>query len=121
MDYTRNLLGQIDSVTTAQGANFNTLTSSITYEPFGPMNGMSYGNGVSETRHYDSDYRLIQLQRDAAQGCANAAGAGCAGAALDYTFDPANNITAIVNNNDSTRCPARLTDSRIVLWMSPIF
>jgi len=105
MDYTRNLLGQIDSVTTAQGANFNTLTSSITYEPFGPMNAMTYGNGLNHSRSYDLDYRLTHL---------------VTGTVLDltYTLNAANNITGITNNVDAARSQTfaydelnRLTDA----------
>ena len=31
---------------------------SVTYEPFGPVTGITYGNGLVETRSYDQDYRL---------------------------------------------------------------
>ncbi len=34
---------------------------SITYEPFGPVTGLTYGNGITETRNYDQDYRVTAI------------------------------------------------------------
>jgi hypothetical protein len=33
------------------------VVANITYEPFGPINGLTYGNGVQEMRTFDLDYR----------------------------------------------------------------
>jgi hypothetical protein len=30
--------------------------SQIAYQPFGPIGGLSYGNGIVETRAFDLDY-----------------------------------------------------------------
>ena len=37
------------------------MASAITYEPFGPMMGFSYGNSLTETRQYDVDYRIANI------------------------------------------------------------
>ncbi|MGH8414040.1 MAG: hypothetical protein ACRESX_04850 [Gammaproteobacteria bacterium] len=33
----------------------------ITYAPFGPVSGLTYGNGLTESRSYDQDYRLTGI------------------------------------------------------------
>ncbi|MGH8321682.1 MAG: RHS repeat domain-containing protein [Gammaproteobacteria bacterium] len=33
----------------------------ITYKPFGPITGLTYGNGLTDTRTYDQDYRLTSI------------------------------------------------------------
>jgi RHS repeat-associated protein len=38
-----------------------TLASTISYQPFGPVKALSFGNGVSESRTFDLDYRLSDL------------------------------------------------------------
>ncbi len=37
------------------------MVSGIDYKPFGPVTGLTYGNGLTETRTYDEDYRLTSL------------------------------------------------------------
>ena len=104
VDYTRNVLGQISTVTTTQGAVTATLADNIGYEPYGPMETMDYGNGLTRSNSYDLDYRLTAI----------------GGGILDrgYTYDAANNITGITNNLDSSRSQTfgydvlnRLTDA----------
>ena len=108
VDYTRNVLGQIDSVSTTHNSQTTGLSSVHTYEPFGPLNAMTYGNGLTHTRQYDLDYRLTQLTTMN----------GSVHQDLGYTFDNANNITDITNTLDATRTQAfvydelnRLTDA----------
>ncbi|MFZ5929840.1 MAG: hypothetical protein ACOY15_01350 [Pseudomonadota bacterium] len=59
-----------------------TVASSITYAPFGPLTGLTFGNGVALTQTYDQDYRLTGI---AATGVQN----------LGYSHDAAGNIAAI--------------------------
>jgi RHS repeat-associated protein len=63
------------------------VASAITYLPFGPVSGLSYGNGIVETRAFDLDYR--------------ATGIADTGAAmmqqLSYSYDAANNVTAVAD------------------------
>jgi hypothetical protein len=39
-----------------------TLASSVAYLPFGPLQSLTYGNGLSLTRTYDANYWLAQTQ-----------------------------------------------------------
>jgi RHS repeat-associated protein len=57
--YTRNIMGQVTSVTAQPpGATSpSNVVSGVTYEPFGASTGLTFGNGIKETRTYDLDYR----------------------------------------------------------------
>jgi RHS repeat-associated protein len=61
--YARDGMGRVTTVTAQpQGATQSTpVLSKITYEPFGPANALTYGNGVTESRSFDLDYRLTTL------------------------------------------------------------
>jgi RHS repeat-associated protein len=65
----------------------SSVASAIGYLPFGPVSGLSYGNGIVETRAFDLDYRPT--------------GVADAGAAtmqqLSYSYDAANNATSIAD------------------------
>ncbi len=86
-----NSAGQVIQVNTTLGANTNIVASSISYQPFGPIDNFILGNGLTTTNTYDQDYRLTDtLTSNSIQS-------------LSYGYDLANNITAITNNNDATR------------------
>lgn len=55
------------------------------YKPFGPLDGMTFGNTLVESRGYDSRYRLSQVQ---------------VGSVLDwsFTYDDVGNPTRITDN-----------------------
>ncbi|MGH8414039.1 MAG: RHS repeat-associated core domain-containing protein [Gammaproteobacteria bacterium] len=55
--YTRDSAERIISVYRGSSA----IVSSITYKPFGPVTGLTYGNGLTDTRTYDQDYRLTSI------------------------------------------------------------
>ncbi len=90
VDYVRNALGQIDGVTTTKDAITEILASNIAYEPLGPMNGLTYGNGLTHAQGFDLDYRLTALTTGSVED-------------LSYTFDDTNNITTLLNINDAAR------------------
>ncbi len=63
VNYTRNAAGQVSDVGLRIGGNTPTaLASNISYLPFGPLNSLTWGNGISLNRQYDQDYRLRQQQ-----------------------------------------------------------
>ena len=63
--YLRDSLGRVNGIT-AQGSPQGdvTLVSNVTYEPFGPMASIVYGNGLSQVSGFDTSYRQIQIQND---------------------------------------------------------
>ena len=56
--YQYDAAGRAVSVETANGGSPLTLASSGTYQPFGPLSGLTFGNGVSMTRNFDQRYRM---------------------------------------------------------------
>jgi YD repeat-containing protein len=86
VSYTRDARGLVVSVSTRINAAAApvAVASSITYAPFGPLTGLTFGNGIVLGQTYDQDYRLRTL---AATGVQN----------LTCSYDPAGNITAIAD------------------------
>jgi RHS repeat-associated protein len=62
--YSRDSLGRISGVTTKKdsGSATVTLASSVTYQPFGPLASLSYGNGLTLAKTFTSDYLLNALR-----------------------------------------------------------
>lgn len=86
--YTRDKMGRITQISAqAAGGSAQTVVSSVTYAPFGPVTGMTYGNGVVETRSFDPDYRMTKVQ---------SAGASTV-QSLTYSYDAGNNVASIVD------------------------
>jgi YD repeat-containing protein len=63
------------------------VASAISYLPFGPVSGLSYGNGVVETRAFDLDYRATGIADTGAATMQN----------LSYSYDAANNVISIAD------------------------
>lgn len=70
--------------------NSATLASGITYKPFGGMNAITFGNNLSGSFGYDSQYRISTIQAGALQS-------------LSYGYDYNGNVTGIVINLDNTK------------------
>jgi RHS repeat-associated protein len=63
VDFTRTADGLITAVTaTPSGHSQENIATSVYYEPFGPLAGFTYGNGLNLTRTYDQDYQLTGLE-----------------------------------------------------------
>lgn len=90
--YVRDAFGRISAVTLQNQGQGNgnaakTIVSSVTYEPFGPMSGMVFGNGVAARLSHDLNYRVTGIS---AQG-------GEAVQSLTMTYDGVNDITSITD------------------------
>jgi len=83
-------LQDIVGIDSTYQSNLQTITSGISYLPFGGVDQMSYGNGLLLNQDYDQDYRLTLKQ---------------VGTVYDRTtqYNDVNNITNIINNLDITR------------------
>jgi len=86
--YTRDIMGRIITASAeAPGATtYSSIASAIAYEPFGPVTGFTFGNGVTDARTYDPDYRLTSISD---------VGTATYPVYLAYSYDPANNLTYI--------------------------
>jgi RHS repeat-associated protein len=62
VNVTRTTDGLITAVTeTLSGGSPQNIGTSVAYEPFGPLTGLTYGNGLTLSRTYDQDYQLTGL------------------------------------------------------------
>jgi len=102
--YARDALGRIVSVTTqaSAGAPPATIATDIAYKPFGPIASMSYGNGLTRTYTYDSDYRLTGLVTEDADTSVQD---------LTYGYDAADDILSIADAIDTGRSQSFTYDS----------
>lgn len=83
--YPRNAGGQVGSVTLSlAGGSASNLASAISYLPFGPLQQLTWANGIQLKREYDQDY---QLTRQDVGPWRN-----------DYQRDANGNITELANN-----------------------
>ncbi|RPI75932.1 MAG: RHS repeat protein, partial [Desulfobacteraceae bacterium] len=60
--YQKNIAGQISGMSTTYEANTVNLLQNMTRLPFGPVNGLTLGNGLNQVMTYDQLYRLTGSQ-----------------------------------------------------------
>ena len=82
--YGYNTNHQVVSIT----VNGTTVLSGVTYEPFGGVNGWTWGSGSTTTRSFNTDGLISQIVS--------------AGVMLGYGYDNANRISGITDSSDST-------------------
>ncbi len=85
VDYGRDTAGQITQATSTRNSVSKTVVSAASYDPFGPVTSLTYGNGVVFNYQYGLDNRMTSINSS-----------GIAGKA--YSYDAAGNIAGI---NDS--------------------
>ena len=102
LTYTRDAMGRITAVSDkpSGASSATTIASAITYEPFGPWNSLTYGNGIAETPTWDLDYRLTNLKDVGTATVQN----------ISYTYTVANQPSAYTDNltSSNTISPIRL-------------
>lgn len=80
----------IASVSSTFKGNTVTLADSIEYQPFGPLTGLIFGNGIELVKTYDLSYRVDTILAGAVQN-------------IDYSIDDAGNITSISDLIDPSK------------------
>lgn len=91
-DYVRDSLGRISEIgVTRPGQARQVVVTNVTYAPFGPATGWTYGNGRQLQRPVDTDYRP-QAVHDGAAG----------GLSLGLGYDAVGRITGLKNGSGST-------------------
>jgi RHS repeat-associated protein len=92
--YTRDTMGRVTAVgAQPSGGTSAQVVSNVTYEPFGPYNGLTDGNGVAETLGFDQDYRLTGVADAGTSTLQN----------LAYAYYPTNNVQTVTNAVNSSQ------------------
>src|SRR6185503_12434921 len=93
----------LTTVTTkpTSGGTVTTLASSVVHKPFGPIASFTYGNSEAQTRTYDSNYWLTDL---------DTVYSGTYVQQLDFGYDNAGNLTSITDHINSGRSETYTVD-----------
>ncbi|MBK9584882.1 MAG: RHS repeat protein [Alphaproteobacteria bacterium] len=134
IDYTLNGNGQVTSVSADVNGSAVTLASSITYLPYGPLTGLTYGNSKTLSATYDQDYRPTNRtvsglfnhtydtddegnitqkgSRTYAYDDLNRMDAEAGGTAASFTYDPiGNRLTEVTGSTTTYTYPS--TNSKV--------
>ena len=89
--YAYNALGEVTGIEADIAGDFlsTTLAENISYQPFGPIKQLTWGNGLTLSRTFDQDGRLVTQRISSIQD-------------LTYGFDDNSNITSILDGIDET-------------------
>lgn len=86
--YSRDTTGQVASIQTTQpGHTAVQIAPTITHEPFGPEKSLTWGNGVTDARTFDLDYRMTTILDSTPSALQN----------LTYGYDADNNVHTITD------------------------
>lgn len=80
--------GRLDKMTATFGGSTKTVVSDLTYQPFGPLTGLTYGNGLKRNYNVDTDGRI--------RGISTLNGTSPI-QSLTFGYDANDNIKAITN------------------------
>ena len=85
----RDVMGRTTAMTLRRpgSAVLQTVVSNIGYEPLGPINALLFGNGITETRSFDADYRLTGIGDAGMTTLQN----------LTYGYDATDNVQTIID------------------------
>ncbi len=93
--YSRDIMGRITGIkaglivaSVRQSITPLPVVSNISYEPFGPVTALTFGNNVAETRSFDLDYRLTNLSDTGNAAVQN----------LTYAYDAGDNVRTITDS-----------------------
>jgi len=89
INYGRDAAGQISYVSaTPHSSSTVNLASYIKHMPFGPASSWTYGNGVTDTRTFDQDYRMTSVKDHGTSDVQY----------LSYSWNAFNTVTAITDH-----------------------
>jgi len=105
--YTLDGLGRIQQIDTTKSGTTQTVLSSATYRPFGPVTGFTFGNSQAYTRSFDSDgfgritaytqaTQTIPLCYDTANRITGLSGAAACAGGNAYTYDEMDRLISAV-------------------------
>jgi RHS repeat-associated protein len=86
VSYVRDGMGRITATTAQSPAGVTqNVVAGVAYQPFGPADALTYGNGVAEARTFDLDYRLLTLNDNGKAAVQS----------LTYGYDANDNVSSI--------------------------
>lgn len=85
--YSRDAMGRVTALTLLPKSSITAqpIASALAYQPFGPLNALTFGNGIQESRSFDLDARLTGLA-DTGAGPIQS---------LSYGYDAADNVVSL--------------------------
>ncbi len=96
--YQRDSAGNITQVSLSGSSDTVTLASNISHLPFGPINGLTLGNGIAVDRHFDQLYRMTENRAVTIQDHTYTRDATGHVTALNDTLDPGLNVALIYDD-----------------------
>lgn len=85
LSFTRDSMGQITKLSVNINGSVQTVADNIQYQAFGPVKGLTYGNGIQLTKQFDLAGRLAEQTADPVQH-------------LSWSYANTGNITAITDS-----------------------
>jgi YD repeat-containing protein len=110
IQYGRDALGRINSISTDVGGASVALVSQTSYEPFGPVKSVKFGNGQVQTKQHDVDGRVsgfnlsaqaMSLNYDAASRMKGIVNAADPAAATSYGYDSLDRLNSVISTTSS--------------------
>lgn len=94
LNYNRDATGKVTSMTTKSRPSdpLRDVATGVTHLSYGGLTDFTYGNGIAASLTYDNDYRVSSI---------TSTGSSATLHNKAYTYDVANNITAITDGVDS--------------------
>lgn len=101
LTYTRNAQGQITGVTAKNSAGETPvdLVTGVTYQPFGPISSLTFGNGRVLSKAYDQNYGIDQITDNASSGLD-----------IDYTLDDAGRVVGLAEREAAGTTASRTVE-----------
>ncbi|MFC1824940.1 RHS repeat-associated core domain-containing protein, partial [Thermodesulfobacteriota bacterium] len=90
ISYTMDTAGRVTRVATTMDGQTQTLAEGISYLPFGTVEGLTYGNGIAQSRSYNQRYQIMIIASGTVQN-------------VSYALDPVGNVMSIADNVDSSK------------------
>jgi RHS repeat-associated protein len=92
VNYARDTQGRIAAITTQASEDdpLQTVVSEVSYQPYGPLAGLNYGNGLSLAIDYDLDGRISAMETSNGLLLQTH---------LSYTYNRVNDITGILDQH----------------------
>ncbi|MCG8433990.1 MAG: DUF6531 domain-containing protein, partial [Gammaproteobacteria bacterium] len=91
VEYARDAAGRVTGIThTPSGGSAQTIASGLSYQAFGSLDALTFGNDLAHNRTFDLDGRLDTLITGAVQN-------------LDYGYDAAGNIDSITDGVNAAK------------------